>query len=311
MDRLNLRAVDALTIFFLLVLSLIIAAGSRTADGIATLLLLNAAAIGTIVLLSVGAGKGGVTRFLHDWYPVPAIFLIFKEIHETNVLLGIADQDALLIGIDRAIFGTDPTVWIGRFASPPLTELFEIAYASYYFILLAVGVELFIRKDRGRFAYALFVIVYGFFLSYLGYLFVPAVGPRFTLHDFSAIAKELPGLYLTEPIRAFLNAGESIPREDMSNAIRFVQRDAFPSGHTELTLIALYLATQFRLRSRYVLYFFGSLLIVSTVYLRYHYVIDLIGGALFMLGAIWTAPKLFAWWEKIVPPIFGGTSQLQ
>jgi membrane-associated phospholipid phosphatase len=299
MDRLKLRAVDALTIFFLVVLSVVIAAGSRAAEGTTVLLLLNAAACAAIILLSVGAEKSGVTRFLHDWYPVPAIFLVFKEIHEINGLLGIADRDPLLIAIDRAIFGVDPTVWIGRFASPPLTELLEIAYASYYFILLAVGVELFLRKDRGRFAYVLFVIVYGFFLSYLGYLFVPAVGPRFTLHDFSAISNELPGLWLTEPIRALLNAGESIPKEELGNAIHYVQRDAFPSGHTELTLIALYLATTFRLRSRYVLYFFGALLIVSTVYLRYHYAIDLIAGALFMLGTVWTAPKLFAWWEKL------------
>jgi membrane-associated phospholipid phosphatase len=164
--------------------------------------------------------------------------------------------------------------------------------------MLAVGVELFIRNDRERFSYVLFVIVYGFFLSYIGYAAVPAVGPRFTLHDFSAISTELPGLFLTEPIRALLNAGESIPKGELSNAIRFVQRDAFPSGHTELTLIALYLASQYRLRSRYVLYLFGSLLFVSTVYLRYHYVIDLLAGAVFMLAAIWTAPKLFAWWEN-------------
>ena len=298
MDRLKLRSVDALTIFFLLVLSLIIVAGARTADGTVRLLLLNAAAAVAIILLSAGAAKGGAVRFLHDWYPVPGIFLVFKEIHEINFLLGIADKDALLIGIDRAIFGVDPTVWIGRFASPPLTELLEIAYASYYFIMLAVGIELFLRNDRERFSYVLFVIVYGFFLSYIGYVGVPAVGPRFTLHDFSAISTELPGLILTEPIRALLNAGESIPKEDLANAIRFVQRDAFPSGHTELTLISLYLASQFRLRSRYVLYVFGSLLIVSTVYLRYHYVIDLLAGAVFMLGVIWTAPKLFTWWGK-------------
>jgi len=298
MDRLKLRAVDALTIFFLLVLSLIIIAGARTADGVSRLLYLNAAVIGTIILLSVGAGKGGIVRFLHDWYPVPAIFFVFKEIHEIYFLLGIADQDAFLIGIDRAIFGVDPTVWLASFSSPPLTELLEISYASYYFIMLAVGVELFLRKDRHRFSYTLFVVLYGFFLSYLGYIFVPAVGPRFTLHDFSAISSELPGLWLTEPIRTVLNAAESIPQENLANAVRFVQRDAFPSGHTQLTLISLYLASQYRLRSRYVLYLFGSLLIVSTVYLRYHYVIDLFAGILFMLATIWTAPKLFVWWEK-------------
>ena len=37
----------------------------------------------------------------------------------------------------------------------------------------------------------------------------------------------------------------------------------------------------------------GALLIVATVYQRYHYVVDLIGGALFFLLCIWTARPLY------------------
>ena len=63
-------------------------------------------------------------------------------------------------------------------------------------------------------------------------------------------ATDLPGLLLTSPIRDFLNAGESIPKGAL-NAIVFAQRDAFPSGHAEMTLISLYLAHHYRLRSRF------------------------------------------------------------
>ena len=37
----------------------------------------------------------------------------------------------------------------------------------------------------------------------------------------------------------------------------------------------------------------GTLLIIATVYERYHYVVDLLGGAVFFLFCIWTAPALY------------------
>jgi membrane-associated phospholipid phosphatase len=201
------------------------------------------------------------------------------------------DLDHVFIAIDRALFGTDPTVWIMRFVTPVLTEVLQIAYVSYYALMLLVGIELYRRSDRGPFALAIFSILYGFLLSYLGYFLFPAVGPRFTLHDFHTLNNELPGLWLSIGIRDFINAGESIPK-GAANAFALAQRDAFPSGHTQMTLISMFYAERYKIRSRYLIHAVGTLLIISTVYLRYHYVIDLVGGAAFMVFTIWSAPKL-------------------
>ena len=295
-----LRPVDALFIFFNILLSLIILIfADKRFDVLAV--------VGANVLTSAGIAalaytvmwyENKIFRVIHDWYPVAGIFLAFKEVYLLIQTLGANDWDNVLIAIDHAIFGVHPMVWLGQFATPILTEILQIGYASYYFIMLSVGIEVFMRNDKEKFSYTLFIIVYGFFLSYLGYLAFPAVGPRFTLHDFHALDTELPGLFLTTPIRDFLNAGESILKGAL-NAMALAQRDAFPSGHTQMTLISIYLAGKYRLRSRYILYAFGTLLIISTVYLRYHYVIDLIAGAVFMLFTIWSAQKLFVWWDKI------------
>ena len=210
----------------------------------------------------------------------------------------IRRSTSVLIAADRLIFRVDPTVWLGQFSHPLLTELLQVAYVSYYFIMLTVGVEVFLRIDEKKFSYVLFAILYGFFLSYLGYMMFPAVGPRFTLHTFQSIDRELPGIWATTPIREFLNAGESIPTA-AANALALAQRDAFPSGHTQMALISLYLAHRYRLRSRYVLDVLGVLLIISTVYLRYHYVVDIIAGIVFAVVTLWSAPKLFEWWEEL------------
>lgn len=237
-------------------------------------------------------------RVIHDWYPAFLIYFVFKEVYVIMHSLQLQDFDQTLIEIDRWLFGIDPTVWLAQFSHPILTELLQIGYTSFYFIMIGLALELYLRNEREKFLYTVFAIIYGFFLSYIGYLLVPAVGPRFTLHDFHALNYELPGLFATELLRDLINAGESIPKGAL-NAYELAQRDVFPSGHTQMTLIVAYLAFRYKVKSRYALYLFGTLNIIGTVYLRYHYVIDLIAGAAFMVFTLWTAPTIVRLWERI------------
>jgi len=295
----QLRAVDILVIAFLHILSLIsiiFIFPSGTSILIVTVNLIVAYFI--IVFARTGRlSPDKALGKLYDWYPVPMIFFIFKEVHVVIQSLTSNDWDNILIGIDRAIFGCDPTVWLAKFSTPLITEILQISYASYYFIMLAVGIELYVKKENKKFSFAVFTIVYGFVLSYFGYLSFPAVGPRFTLHNFYDMNLTLPGLWLTNFIRDFINAGESITK-DTVNAIAIAQRDVFPSGHTQMTLISIYFAHQYKLKSRLPIYIFGTLLVISTVYLRYHYVIDVVGGIIFTWLTLWSAPKLLQWWNS-------------
>ncbi|MBI1803118.1 MAG: phosphatase PAP2 family protein [Ignavibacteriae bacterium] len=299
----TLRPVDALTIacaIFLSALTLMFA--SRVHEWVYLVPINLLASFGLLALAkSDSSSERRVLRFIHNWYPVPVIFLVFKEVYVIIHSLGWSDWDSLLIEADRAVFGLDPTVWLAQFSSPVLTEVLQVAYVSYYFIMLTLGIEVYFRKERHDFSFVIFTITYGFFLSYLGYIAFPAVGPRFTLHAFDSLSRDLPGLYVTDALRNFINSGESIPR-DVVNPIAFAQRDAFPSGHAQMTLIVMFLAQRYRLKSRWALHAMGTLLIISTVYLRYHYVVDLFGGAIFMLFTVWTAPKIFNWWEEQLVP---------
>jgi membrane-associated phospholipid phosphatase len=119
------------------------------------------------------------------------------------------------------------------------------------------------------------------------------------LHDFNMVNSDLPGIWLAEGIRDFLNAGESIPKNAV-NVLAIAQRDVFPSGHTQMTLITIILAFRYKVNCRYIITFFGGLLVISTIYLRYHYVIDIIGGIIFVLPTLWLAPKIIRWWEAII-----------
>lgn len=234
-------------------------------------------------------------RLLHDWYVPIATFFTFKALYfMIQPIHDGRDYDDLLIAIDRWMFGVDPTEWILQFATPWLTEILQIAYTLFYLLFLILGYEFYRRHNLDLFHYFMFTCVYGFFLSYLGYFLFPAVGPRFTLHNFATMEQELPGLWLTPYLRQFVNAGGSIPTDAPNSvAIALSQRDVFPSGHTMLTLVMMYLSGKYNAKSRYFIQVVGTLLIVATVYQRYHYVIDLIAGAAFAVLCIVTSSRLY------------------
>lgn len=235
---------------------------------------------------------------IHRWYCYLLVILVFKEIYQMIHRINPTDYDQMFIAIDHWVFGVNPTQWVYQFSHPLITEIFQSAYFSYYLIFILVGVEIYRRYPIDRFDHAAFLIVYGFYLSYLGYFLLPAVGPRFTLHNFADLDRDLPGIFLTPLFRAIINAGESIS-SGLPNQVDVVQRDVFPSGHTQLTLICTYLAFHYRLRSKWLVAALASLLILGTVYLRYHYVIDLLGGIAFFLLTIWTGNRLESWWNKV------------
>jgi membrane-associated phospholipid phosphatase len=265
-----------------------------------TIVVVNTAVVLLIGILAWGAEtkKTRLLIGLHRWYCYFIILFIFKELYLMVRPIHPVDYDALFISIDRWMFGVDPTKWMAQFAHPVLTEILQIAYFSYYVLFIILGVEIYRRYAIENFDKAAFLIVYGFYLSYLGYFTLPGVGPRFTLHDFASLDSELPGIFIAEFLRSIINAGESIPRMH-PNPIEVVQRDVFPSGHTQLTMIVMTLGFRYKLKAKWFLLVTGSLLIVATVYLRYHYVIDLIAGALLAWFTIWTGDKLEAWWRAL------------
>lgn len=217
-------------------------------------------------------------KILRYWYGVAAILVIFKQVYIIIYSLKPADWDPLFIQLDFFLFGVNPTQWAYQFENPVLTEFLQIIYIYYYPMIAVIGLQLYLRHRYKEFKFTIFILFFSFCLSYLLYFFFPANGPRFHLHEFSAIDIEMPGLILTDYIRAFINMGESIP-PGVPNPQDYVQRDAMPSLHTISAFLIMYLSWKFKMRSfRYFYLPYFICMVVATVYLRYHYVVDILGG---------------------------------
>lgn len=295
----KLKAFDIVVIGFSLFLILLHLIFNSKIENSVTWIFINLVVITIAFTISYleAVTEQKVWRIIHYWYIAPIILLMFRQLFFMVKPIRVNDYDNLFIAIDRWLFGTDPTHFLYHISNPVLTEILQIIYGMFYLLPIILCLSL-LKKDRFlALDFALFSVIYGFFLSYLGYFSLPGIGPRFTLHDFNTINQALPGLWLTNHLREMTNAGEGIPFGTL-NPASIVQRDVFPSGHTMITLIVMYLSVRLKSRSRYFFIPIGTLLIFSTVYLWYHYVIDLIGGLAFMVFSLWSGKIFFNWWRK-------------
>jgi membrane-associated phospholipid phosphatase len=278
-----LKPVDILSIVFIALLAIITVAFRSVVSSwpqITFRYVLFALIIIFLAVLDKNKSERTFLSILHAFIPIVIILLVFNSLGELIPRIRHQYYDDALIRIDHALFGVHPTVWMERFNDSLLTGLFQLAYISYYFMPIALGTVLFFRKKQHEFDSAVFTIVLCFYLSYVGYLLVPAVGPRFTLNHVQTT--DLQAGPFTLWIRSTLDGLEQN------------KTDAFPSGHTAVALVSLFYAWKYREKALVrVLVPAVSALILSTVYLRYHYVVDVIAGVLLAAFTILIAPATY------------------
>ena len=295
-----LSATDAVVIVFYLLLTIANLIFYNLVHHAPVFLALNLVVISFVLYIAFlnSTKSTGAVKFIHYWYVAPLIYVTFKELYNMIKPIRQVDYDYLLIQIDHAIFGFHPTQMLLKISNPILTEMLQVVYTSFYFLPMILAVALYFRKHVNESEYVVFSVVYGFFVSYVAYFILPAVGPRFTLHDFALTNRELPGLWVTAFLRESINTGESIPSGTL-NPVAIVQRDVFPSGHTMMTAIVMYLSIKFKSNAKYFLVPCGALLIFATVYLRYHYVIDVIAGLFCMVFSLWSGKRLYNYYQRL------------
>jgi len=249
-----------------------------------SLLLRYAILIGLLFVLKLSwdrkaMGKAG--SFFHYFSPILFIIVIYESLGDLIQHLQ-PDVDPWLIQIDFSIFGVQPTLWMEQWIVPWLTDILSLAYLSYYFLPVVLVVVLYLKGRTADLDRSFFVLAFGYYVSFIGYILFPAVGPRYAMTHLYSVPLE--GSFITDFVR------------DTLNALEHNKCDCMPSGHTQIVLIVLYLAHRYE---KFLFYLFLPVicaLILSTLYLRYHYVIDLLAGmALGILSMIF-GPLLHRWW---------------
>ncbi len=220
------------------------------------------------------------TWIFRNWYPLPYVASCYKEMAVLIPAIRHSSADRWLADLDYRIWGAHPTVWLERIQFPALTEFLQIVYTLFIPAVLLVPFLIWRRRDFAAFQYMAFLIALGFLTSYIGYLFVPARGPRFLLASLQHIP--LRGDWMFAAMQSTLDRLES------------AHYDCFPSGHTELTILACW-GSRLVSKGLFKAYLVYTVCIIfATVYLRYHYTVDLMAGAILAAFLIWTGPILYS-----------------
>lgn len=227
------------------------------------------AAASVVLVAAAQKSDNAILVVLRHWYPMGLFLFFFEELHYLAHLVFSGWFDSWLIRFDYALLGVHPTVWIEQFASPWLNDLMQFAYMTYYLFPIVLGVALYRRRELDAFWAVFTGTAAAYYLGYAISILFPIEGPYHTLAVLQSV--NLHGGFFT----AVINWFESFGR---------VHGAAFPSAHVSESLGVLLGAWRFHRRLFWLFLPFFLLMLVATVYGRYHYVADVFAGLL--VGAI-------------------------
>jgi membrane-associated phospholipid phosphatase len=220
---------------------------------------------------------------VRDWFPLILILAVYSNFHDMTRLVRPDTVDQALLDLDIAIFGVEPTVALQQYTWPWLTEYMTVAYALFFAFPTLILVRLYVSGDFLRFREFGLALSLCFYIGLVGYLTVPAIGPRYTV----TYDVPLTGYVLTDAAARTWRMIENI------------QTDCFPSLHTAVSSICL--VYFWRLRAwrggKLLLWICTPLivsLIMSTLYLRYHYTVDIFAGWALTALCVYGAPAIVA-----------------
>jgi membrane-associated phospholipid phosphatase len=273
----RLWPIDKLFIAYAAITAGLLAFAARH-DSFALLLILgHVAAMG--VLIVIARNSSPVAVFLHHWYLLLYVPFCYKQVPYLVTALNLRAADYTLAHWDLTMWKVDPVFWLSSMQSRFAVEFLQAVYTMFLPGSIALGIVLWFRRSREEFRLGTFAIALTFLVSYLGYLLLPARGPRFM--EYASQYPPLQGLWAFHYFQHALDKLEG------------AQYDCFPSGHVAVVLVGCWIARRISAPVFYTFAAFAACITFSTVYLRYHYVIDVIFGMALAIVVIAAAPLVY------------------
>jgi hypothetical protein len=206
---------------------------------------------------------GGWLAFVaREW--VPLLLILSGYAFMAALFDDVAvSADETLAAVDRWLFGgSDPLDLLEALINRPLSEWLAFSYSFYALLYPLVLGACALRREHHAIREASFVLGVALLVAYVLYTLVPARGP--ILSRTFATSLEL---YTIAPVK-----------EALMDATR-ITFDCFPSMHTCTSLLLGWLAWRHARQLFWLISPMVASIPLACVYLRYHYVVDVVAGA--------------------------------
>jgi len=218
----------------------------------------------------------GWSRFLLLWSPI--IFFWWAYLWSKHTLTGVHSDgvhfDSVLIRFESR-FGQPSLNWASE-GNRLLSEILHIFYFSYYLYTPVIAIYLDASNRLHDFGLISFAVTFGYLVSYVTFALVPVYGPRWSLVEAGLLPvseQRAQGYWITEFINKLMFGGPAL------------KGGAMPSSHSSTAVVFWYWC--------WVIWgvpgaIVGAIITggmgLGAVYGRYHFVTDIVVGAL--LGII-------------------------
>ena len=222
------------------------------------------AALAGCALLAPRARRGGVWgRFAGEFYPLFALVALYTSIGIVNAAARVS-HDGRVQSWEQALFAGQPARdWIRACPWPWLSALLHAGYLSYYVILAAAPLGLWLSGRRDAARRTALVVMVAFYACYVVFLVFPVAGPRYAFPSVHNAAAAVAPAMLTQKLLDQAAAWGT----------------AFPSSHVAAALAASVSAWQGWRALGACLLPLAALLSLGTVYGQFHYAVDALAGA--------------------------------
>ena len=243
---------------------------------------LGLVAVHGLIQIHARTRPGWLLDFLRHFYPVLLYTVFFVETGSLNRMFFREYLDPMVAQWEQQIFGCQPSVlFMEKLPWLVVSELFYISYFSYYVTIAGVGIALFVRS-RQQFYHYVSVVSFLFYVCYLIYIILPVIGSRAFFHQVEGYM--LPGV--TQQLAVTDAYPESVQAGIFFHIMKWMYRvfeapgAALPSSHVAVALCTVYFSFRYLRPIRYAHLAVACLLCLSTIYCRYHYVVDVLAGLL-------------------------------
>jgi membrane-associated phospholipid phosphatase len=226
-----------------------------------------------------------IAEFFRMALPFVMCIAVYTNLHDTVRFVNPNDIHHHLAAAEEWLFGGQPVVWAERYITPARTEFFNFFYANFYLVAPSVVIVLWLRRRHTEARQVLLGTIVCFYTGYVLYVLCPAAPPRLYFESLGLFSVSLRGGAITNFQQALI---EMMPNH--------AARAAFPSLHAGVSTLSLVYAWRYCRGFFPVLLAFVVPLLVATVYLRHHWVVDLLAGAALVPWVLWVTPRFERWW---------------
>jgi membrane-associated phospholipid phosphatase len=246
-----------------------------------------------LLMLIAALVLGRARLFLADWIPFLVLFLSYEYLRGLSGKLGMPIHD--VTSLERLIsFGQVPTLVLQQaFYRAGHVNWYDVAATMFYFLHFAFPLGLgylFWVVDRRTFLRFSRALIAMSFAAFVFYLLLPVAPPWKVLPNVAKIIDhtlpsftDIPGIPVPATVYHWLTPN---------------QYAAMPSLHAAYPLLgALFALRLWRGRALPALVYTACVWL-SIVYLGEHYVVDIIGGAIFVFAAFYGEDWFTRFWAR-------------